>query len=139
MKNLTVRDVMTAQVMTLSKRDRASDAYDLMGTKNIRHVPIVDEDGRLEGLVTQRDLLSHVLAVTQDLPMSARRALLDTVLLETVMTRVPETVDPSDSLVDAGGLLLEHKFGCLPVVEGDQLVGILTEADFVRTVVETLG
>lgn len=136
MKELTVRDVMTAKVRTLKASDRASDAYDLMDEHHVRHVPIVDDDNRLEGLVTQRDLLSHVLAVAQDLPLSAKRAILEGVRLETVMTGVPETVEPQDELREAGILLLDHKFGCLPVVEGDRLAGILTEADFVRIVVE---
>lgn len=136
MKDLNVRDVMTAQVRTLRADDRASDAYDLMDDFHIRHVPIVDEDHRLLGLVTQRDLLTHVLAAAQDLPLSAKRALLEGVRLETVMTRVPETVEPHDDLREAGALLLEHKFGCLLVVEGDRLAGILTEADFVRIVVD---
>lgn len=137
MSNLTVRDAMTSQVRTLRAGDRASDAHDLMAEHHIRHVPIVDDDGRLLGLVTQRDLLAHVLAAAQDLPLSAKRALLQSVRLETVMTVVPETVEPQDDLREAGTLLLEHKFGCLPVVEGDRLTGILTEADFVRIVVES--
>jgi CBS domain-containing membrane protein len=53
-----------------------------------------------------------------------------------IMTVVPETADPEMLVEEAGQLLLEYKFGCLPVVEGTKLVGILTEADFVRHVVE---
>ena len=136
MKELTVRDAMTAKVRTLRASDRAVDAYDLMDEHHVRNVPIVDDENRLEGLVTQRDLLSHVLAAAQDLPLSARRAVLESVRLESVMSSVPETVEPQDELREAGVLLLEHKFGCLPVVEGDRLAGILTEADFVRLVVD---
>lgn len=136
MKQLTVRDVMTTKVRSLRAEARAADAYDLMDEQHVRHIPIVDDDHRLVGLVTQRDLLGHVLGAAQDLPMSAKRALLEGVKLDTVMTRVPATVEPQDELREAGMLLLEHKFGCLPVVEGEELVGILTEADFVRIVVD---
>lgn len=72
------------------------------------------------------------------MPLDTRQAMLTAVKLDVVMTTVPEVVGPSDDLKEAGQLLLEHKFGCLPVVDGDILTGIITEADFVRYVCEAM-
>lgn len=133
---MKVRDLMTPDVYTLRIHDTALAAHELMERHRIRHVPLVDADNELVGLVTQRDLLRGVLAQAIELPLSARNELLRRVRLEEVMIAEPESVEPDQELVEAGGMLLENKFGCLPVVEGTTLVGILTEADFVRYVTE---
>lgn len=134
---LLVRDLMTEKVETVRPDDDLNEVYDLMDARRIRHVPVIEEE-ELVGLVTQRDLLRGALAEATGLPMSAQRDLLRSVRVETVMIVEPTTVEPDTTLREAGELLMEHKLGCLPVVEGNELVGILTEADFVRHTLENL-
>lgn len=137
MKNLKVRDLMTEDVVTVTARSSLADLYDLMDARHIRHVPVVDEEGTLVGIVTHRDLVRGFSRDTSQLPLSAQRDVLRATPVKEVMSLDPETVEPDSPLRDAGDLLLEHKLGCVPVVEGERLAGILTESDFVRYVVES--
>jgi len=118
---LSVGDFMTRELLTLKETDDLALAEQMLRLGAIRHLPVV-RDGKLVGLVTQRDLLRA----------SATRAARTTVASE-IMVREPVTVRPSTPLVRAARAMLEKKFGCLPVCDEDGvLVGIITEADFVR-------
>ncbi len=135
-KKLKVRDLMTESVRALSATDTALAAWDLMDEMHFRHVPVVDEVGDVVGLLSERDLLRNALAGASELPVSAQREYLRGVRIEEIMTVVPCTVEPETDLSDAGRMMLENKFSCLPVVGGEELVGIITESDFVRHLVE---
>ena len=139
MTNLKVRDLMTSEVLSLNANDTLEKLYDAMDANHFRHMPVINDDGDLVGLVTHRDLIKNALGAAEELPVGMQRDLLQQTKVGEVMTVEPETVSAETDLASAGQLLLEYKFGCLPVVEGDQLVGILTEADFVRHVVDSQG
>jgi len=138
MQTLYVRDLMTADPHTMQPDDDVAELWDLMDSMHFRHVPIVDKAGDLVGLVSNRDLLRSTLSDKNELPVSLQYDLLRTVKVNEVMTTAIETVDPDTPLDEAADIMLENKFGCLPVVEGTELVGILTESDFVRFVTEGL-
>ena len=131
-----VRDLMTERVYALQPHDDLEALYDLMDTHHVRHVPIVDRDGDLVGLITHRDLARSVLGAQEMLPLSMQQEILRRRNVREIMATEVETVEPDENLKTAAGLLLENKIGCLPVVEGEHLVGILTESDFVRRYVE---
>ncbi len=131
-----VRDLMTPNPYTLGPRDTLASLYDLMDTHRIRHVPIVDQDEELVGLLTHTDLAMSALSSWSDLPLSQERDLLQRRRVREIMITEIETVEPDRPLRDAAATLFENKIGCLPVVEGSRLVGILTESDFVRRFVE---
>ncbi len=131
-----VRDLMTERVFTLQPNDDLEALYDLMDTHHVRHVPVVDRDGDLVGLVTQRDLARSVLGAQDVLPLSVQQEILRRRKVREIMATEVETVEPDENLKVAAEMLLENKIGCLPVVEGAHLVGILTESDFVRRYVE---
>lgn len=134
-EGITVSDLMTSSPDTVFSDDDLGDVYALMNEKMIRHVPVIDHDGSVEGLVSQRDLIRTVLHAFDDLTFLDQRDALRGMLVRDVMTADPDTVAPDMPLSDAGRLLLENKIGCLPVVEGTRLVGILTESDFIKRVV----
>jgi CBS domain-containing protein len=90
----------------------------------------------LVGLLTHTDLAMSALGSLSDLPLSQERDLLQRRRVREVMVTELETAEPDTSLAEAASTLLENKIGCLPVVEGSRLVGILTESDFVRRFVE---
>jgi CBS domain-containing membrane protein len=131
-----VRDLMTPSPFTLGPRDTLAALYDLMDNHRVRHVPIVDADGELVGLLTHTDLAMTALGSLSDLPLSQERDLLQRRRIREVMVTEVETVDPETPLSEAASTLFENKIGCLPVVEGSRLVGILTESDFVRRFVQ---
>ncbi len=136
MRGDQVRDLMTEKVFTLRPQDDLMALYDLMDTKHIRHVPIVDRDKDLVGLVTHRDFTRSALG-TEEAPLSLQREMLGRRKIREIMATEIETVEPDEDLRAAAELLIENKIGCLPVVEGTHLVGILTESDFVRHYVKS--
>lgn len=120
---ISVAELMTRDLVTVREADDVALAESLLRVGGIRHLPVV-RDRKLVGILTQRDVLRSGLSGTA----SAReRAVSD------VMTRDPTSVRPGLGLAAAARLMLERKYGCLPVCEDDgTLVGIVTEADFVR-------
>ena len=135
MKELKVRDVMTADPTTLKRNDKLTLADDIMRLGRVRHLPVVDDDDQtVVGIVTQRDLFRDALAQALGYGRHAQRKILDTLSVKDVMATEVVTASPEASLVEAAKILTERKIGCLPVVENGQLVGILTEGDFVALV-----
>jgi CBS domain-containing membrane protein len=131
MTKLAVRDVMTPVVKTLGRNDALSVADDLMRADRIRHLPVLDENGDVCGIVSQRDLFRGALARALGYGDVAQRKLLATLVVKEVMTTDVVTTTPETPLAEAAGLMLGRKIGCLPVVDDGKLVGIVTESDFV--------
>ena len=134
MSNLRVRDLMTAEVLVVGPDDSVTKLRDLMADKHIRHIPVVVDEDDLIGVVSDRDLLSRALGSDTDLPLSLQAELLDADKVRDIMTWDVETVDVDEDVTIAAQVMLENKYGCLPVLEEGRLAGILTEADFVRFV-----
>lgn len=131
-RNLKVRDLMTAVVLSVNPDDTVEKVYDLMNERGIRHLTVVDRDGDLVGLVSHRDLLRHSPIERAEVPVFLMREILRRTQVEEVMTSEVETADVDLPLSEAAQVMFENKFGCLPVLQDSKLVGILTESDFVR-------
>jgi len=127
---------MTSDVFTVGPDEAITTLQDLMNEKRIRHVPVVDDDGALLGLVSERDVLRRTFNQEADLPLSLQLDVLTAVKVRDIMTWEVETIDADENLSTAAQIMLDNKYGCLPVVEEDVLAGILTEADFVKFVAE---
>ena len=123
---------MSREPRTLGRNDRLQVADDLMRTVRCRHLPVLDEDGRLAGIVSQRDLFQSALLRALGYGSRARDHVLSSVVVKEVMTETVITITPDTTLAEAARVMSERKIGCLPVVEQGTLVGILTEGDFVR-------
>jgi CBS domain-containing membrane protein len=135
---ITIDEFMTKDPCTLSGTDTINDARLIMTEKHIRHIPITDSDNHVLGLVTQRD----VLAATDPALLSSDKsdsveAKADITLSE-IMIRNVRIVHQSDSLRQAALYLQAHKYGCLPVVLDDCLVGIITDSDFIAIAINLL-
>ena len=129
---MQVKDVMTREVATLNRNDELSLADDLMRLGRIRHLPVMDEStGQLAGIVSQRDLFRGALVRAFGYGTAAQRRIMKTIPVKEVMTTELATIAPDESLAQAAKIMLERKVGCLPVVDDEQLIGIVTEADFV--------
>jgi len=122
---MLVRERMTAPVVTIFRDTDYQRALELMQEKRLRRLPVVDRERRLVGIVAERDLL---LAATR-----YPRAGVD--IGEFMSTKLV-TAAPGMSIGDAARLMLEHRVGGLPVVDGGALVGIITESDIFRRFVE---
>lgn len=135
----TVSDVMTRKIVTVTEGDALEDAEQGMQRLRFRHLPVVDDRGRLIGLLSHGDLLHAASSFLSD-----HEAESNAVILRQPVRRVMQqevlTVQPEDSLIQAGKVLYESKIGCLPVVDAEgALLGILTKSDFVRVALELLG
>ena len=126
-----VRDLMRRDVKTLRRNDELTLADEVMRSDRIRHLPVLDEDGVLAGILSQRDMFHSALVKALGYGASAQAKMLKMVVVKEAMTTDVVTVGPDTPLADAARLMVEKKIGCLPVVEGDKLVGIVTETDFV--------
>jgi CBS domain-containing protein len=135
-KTLRVRDVMTKDVVTLDRNEKLSVADDVMRLGRIRHLPIVDEDGALAGIVSQRDLFHSALLRALGYGSHAKQSAMNLLALKEAMKTDVATVDPSARLDEAARMMMDRKIGCLVVTEGKAIVGILTETDFVKLAVQ---
>ncbi len=124
---LSVRDIMSTDLVTVSPGESARRAYELMRDRRFRHLPVL-ADGRLVGILSDRDLRPVLLAP----------GLADATVAE-LMSEHLTTIRPDTPVEDAASLLVVKKIGCLPVVDGDRLVGIVTETDLLAVLVELLG
>lgn len=135
----TVGDVMTRRLVTVSERDPLDSLEDQMRRLRFRHLPVVDKQGKLLGLVTHRDLLGAFASWLSDRE-AEDNAQIKQLPVRRIMQSEVLTVQADDSLAEAGKLLWHSKIGCLPVIDGEGvLVGIITEADFIRVAVAFLG
>ncbi|MDK9759128.1 CBS domain-containing protein, partial [Vibrio sp. D173a] len=103
---------------------------------DIRHIPVVDADRKLLGVVTQRDVLAAQESSLQNIPQ-AQSYTLATPLNE-IMHKNVMSVEPRAGLKESAIYMQKHKVGCLPVVEHGELVGIITDSDFVTIAINLL-
>jgi len=125
-----VRDIMQEKLVTLSVTDRLSTVEDIMTLGRVRHIPVV-RLGRLVGVVSERDLLRASLSSLAH-RSDERRAFLEGVDIARVMSAPPVIVAPDATVEEAACVMADRKIGCLPVVENDELVGLVTETDLLR-------
>jgi CBS domain-containing membrane protein len=129
---------MSTDLVTLTEDETLAHAQRCMARGRIRHLPVV-RDGRLVGLLTHRDLLAASFSIFADVDRTEQRRIFVTVPVVEAMHRDVVTVPPDLPVRKAAEILLQNKYGCLPVVESEgTLVGILTEADFLRLTVSLL-
>ncbi len=129
---ITVKEFMTDTVFTLHAEDNMLDAKHLMALVKVRHAPVTDDHGQFEGLVTDRDLLACTISRLAEIDENIQTEIDSAVLVKDIMTKDIICVTEETDIKDAAMLLLEHKYGCLPVVKGRKLVGIITESDFIK-------
>lgn len=129
---MKVKDLMQTDVATLRPGDALDIAEDIMGMGRIRHLPVVQANGRLVGIVSQRDLLKASISSVIQAPPSKQQQWLSKIPIREVMSKGVVAVEADADIEAAVNTLLIEKFGCLPVVEGKKLVGMLTETDLLR-------
>ncbi len=131
MSGARVRDIMPDYMVTISESDTLSTVEDIMTLGRMRHMPVV-HGGKLVGVVSERDLLRASLSNLSGIDDGRRRAFLHGVEIARVMSAPPVVVNPDESVEAAARLMAEKKIGCLPVVENDRLLGLITETDLLR-------
>jgi len=128
---MKVRELMTGAPITVSPDTFVFDARRLMLKERIRHL-LVTDDRRLVGIITDRDIRLNLPSQATSLSMWEVNYLLAKLTVGQVMTKGVIIIGPDREARTAAQLMLEHKVGALPVLDGEILIGILTETDILR-------
>ena len=127
-----VADLMIKNVITLKEDDSLATAKALMQEKNIRNIPIVNDNGECVGMLTQREYLRYAFYLVSQFGTQQITKKEEQTPISKAMSQDMLTIAPDIDLSTAAEFFIENKYGCLPVVENDKLVGILTPVDFVK-------
>jgi len=131
----SIEAIMSTDLITVRQSASLAEARALMHSNRIHHLPVVDDDGGLVGLVTLTNVLAGTDSILRD-PDSRLHA--EDVKIEDVMVKDIATVDERASLRQAALFLEKHRIGCLPVVTDGKLRGIITDSDFIAIAINLL-
>jgi acetoin utilization protein AcuB len=134
---MQIHECMKTNPITISQKTTYAQASRLLRVKKLHALPVTDNEGQLVGIVTEKDLLD--ISPVAVLGVHTISDLLSAIKVEEAMTRRVITVQEDYPLEDAARILIDHKLGSLPVMRGDQLVGMVTEIDILRTMMEASG
>jgi acetoin utilization protein AcuB len=136
-RRLTVADAMTRNPVTVGPEDSLMTAVQMLRAKHIRRLPVAVGD-QLLGIITQGDIKR-----AEPSTLSSSKEEFDRVMEGTQVSRImmssPITVDPGTTLLEAARTLYREKFGSLPVLDQGRLVGIVTDNDLLRCLIDLLG
>ncbi len=136
---MLVREYMTANPITISPDASVPDALRLMREKKVRRLPVVDGHGKLVGIVSDKDLLHASPSPATSLAVWEITDLLGKLKVEKVMTRDVIIVTEETPLEEAARIMTDKKIGGLPVMQSAKLVGIITETDLFKILLQLLG
>jgi CBS domain-containing protein len=137
-KQVTVREIMTKAPVTMDCDDILDIADDIMALGRIRHLPVLDQ-GHVVGVLSQRDLFHSVLVKVLGFKRQEQKDLMRTIRVREVMSKPVITISPDAPVHQAARLMMQKKIGCLPVVEEQKLVGLVTETDILGFWVDSQG
>ncbi|GAA0332896.1 acetoin utilization AcuB family protein [Bacillus carboniphilus] len=129
---MIVEEVMRREVWTLSPEDLIHDAIELMNAKTIRHIPIIDSNRHVVGIISDRDIRG---ALSIDSINSRTRH----TSIQEMMTEDVITAHPLDFVEEVASLFYENRISCIPIVSDEKLVGIVTETDILYTFLQLTG
>ncbi|WP_026693634.1 acetoin utilization AcuB family protein [Peribacillus kribbensis] len=132
---MIIEEMMKTDLISLTETDTIQTALQIIAQKKIRHIPVVDSQNHLIGLVTDRDLRDAAPSI---LHLKENEEALQRPLTSIMKTEII-TGHPLDFVEETAALLCEYKISCLPIVKEKKLVGILTDTDLLHTLVELTG
>nr|WP_321259756.1 CBS domain-containing protein [uncultured Pseudodesulfovibrio sp.] len=137
---MLVANWMTKDVVTISSDRSMMKASKVMKDKSISRVPVVDGDGKIVGIISDRDIKDASPSKATTLDMHELYYLLSEIKIQDIMTKKPMTIRSDETVEKAAVLMLEGNFGGLPVIdEDDKVVGIITDTDIFKVLVEISG
>lgn len=136
---MRVKNRMTRAPITAGLKTTYNEALRLMENNNIHHLPIINKKGDLVGIVSQRDMLEAEPSRVSTLSIFEIASLLDKVTMDQLMSHPVKAIKGDCSISEAAHFMLETGVGCLPVLEDEKLVGIITDSDIFKTFVEVTG
>ena len=136
---MLVKDQMTPDPLCGHPEMPVTEAQTLMQQNNIRHLPILDADGKLVGLITQRSLMQALPSDLSEFGPFVVNYVLAKLQAQNIMVREVITIDPDTTIEEAACIMADEKIGCLPVMRDGNLVGIISDSDLFSAMIELLG
>lgn len=136
---MLVGERMTRNPVTISEDANIDDTLHLMRERKVRRLPVLDRDGKMVGIVSDKDLLHASPSPATSLSVYEVHYLLSKLTVKKVMSSPVITVGANTPLEEAARIMADNKIGGLPVVEDDKLIGIITETDIFKILLELLG
>ncbi|MCD6362951.1 MAG: CBS domain-containing protein [Synergistetes bacterium] len=134
-----VRDVMTLNPITVKPDVAFQDALKLLRDKGVRRLPVVNDEGKLVGIITEKDLLYASPSKATTLDVWELSYLLSKLKVEDIMTKEVITISDDTPIEEAAKVMADKKVGALPVMRDGELVGIITETDIFKVLLKLLG
>lgn len=134
---MKVRELMTRHLITVDPDTPVLEARQVMLRQGIRHLLVTSPKGDLLGIATDRDIRLNLPSQATSLSVWEVNHLLSQLTVGSIMTASVMTMAPEREAVDAAQVMLDHKIGALPVMDGGRLVGIITETDLLRAFVRS--
>lgn len=128
-----VSDLMEKQVLTIYETDTLDLAMELMKWKKVRHLPVLDQNEMIVGILSERDCLKVSISRLKNIDIKKLKKFNRKILVQDVMAKDVVTCGPEAVLSLASDLIFSNRIGCLPVVQNKKVVGIITKADFVKS------
>lgn len=135
---MIVKEVMRTNVICASSDTKATEVKNLMTENNVSKLPVVD-NGKLVGIVTKNDLLKAEPSSATTLDMFEISYLLSKLTVKKIMNTKVISVGPNEVVEEAARIMVDNKISCLPVVDGDALIGIITKSDLFHMFTEMFG
>lgn len=127
-----VRDIMSSSLVWVDPNDTLAHSLEIMQEREIRHIPVL-QNGKLVGLLSQRDLYHATLGSVMHYGERAEHTFLASVRVKEVMTEPPIiTISAETPLREAARQMADDKIGCLPVIENEKVIGLITKTDVLR-------
>ncbi len=136
---MLVRERMTRKPIIVHPEAQITEALEIIRVNNVRRLPVIDRQGRLVGIVSEKDLLYASPSPATSLSIYELHYLLSKITVQDVMTKNVISITPDTPLEEAARVMADNKIGSLPVLEDGKLVGIVTETDLFTVFLELLG
>lgn len=130
---------MTRNPVTIGPDANVVEASDLMKKEKVHRLPVLDKDKRLVGVISEKDILFATPSPASSLSIHEMAYLLSKLTVKKIMSKNPVTIDKHTTVEEAARLMVDQDLSCLPVVDGDKLIGIVSKSDIFKMVLELFG
>ncbi|GHV78297.1 hypothetical protein AGMMS49944_00880 [Spirochaetia bacterium] len=136
---MIISDVMTKNPISVHPEMSVTEVRSLMDKEQVGHLPVLDKNNKLVGIITKKDMLKAGPSAATSLDMYEISYLLSKLKVEKIMVKTVHTVTENDVVEEAARIMADETIGCLPVMKGDLLVGIITKTDLFHVFVKAFG
>ncbi len=136
---MTVERRMTLNPVTIGPDASVVEASDLMKKEKVHRLPVLDKDKKLIGVITEKDILHATPSPASSLSIHEMAYLLSRLTVKKLMTKDPVTIGKDTPVEEAARIMADQDLSCLPVVEGDRLIGIVSKSDLFKILTELFG